>query len=47
MAAAFEAARIGPSKSGPVDYALVIESVVEPMLMSGHVVRALVLLVIL
>ena len=40
MAASFEAAMIGPSKSGPVDYALVIESVV-------HVVMALVLLVIL
>ena len=40
MAAAFEAAMIGPSKSGPVDYALVIEFVV-------HVVIALVLLVIL
>ena len=40
MTAAFEAAMIGPSKSGPVDYALVIESVV-------HVVMPLVLLVIL
>ena len=40
MAAAFEAAMIGPSKSGPVDYALVIESVV-------HVVMPLMLLVIL
>jgi hypothetical protein len=40
MTAAFEAAMIRPSKSGPVDYALVIESVV-------HVVMALVLLVIL
>ena len=47
MAAAFKAAMIGPSKLGPMDYALVIVSVVEPLLMPGHVVMALVLLVIL
>ena len=40
MATAFKAVRIGPSKSGLVDYALVIESMV-------HVVMPLVLLVIL
>ena len=40
MAAAFGTAMIGPLKLGPVDYALVIESVV-------HVVMALMLLVIL
>jgi hypothetical protein len=43
---AFEAARIGPSKAGPVEYALVIGSVVEPVLIPGHVVMALVLLMI-
>ena len=40
MPPAFETAMIGPLKLGPVDYALVIESVV-------HVVMALMLLVIL
>ena len=46
-AAAFEAALIVTSKSGPVEYALVIGLLVEPVLIPSPVGMALVLLVVI